>query len=157
MVDALKFVGRVPVAEQEPVKKVLKQIFYGATSLAQAKQFVKTFRREFGKKYPTATERLMQDLDQCLTFYLFPSNHWRRMRTSNKLERLNKELKRRMKVIGRHPDEAGCLSLIYAVAKKYAVQQCRYTVTDIELAIWRRLREEKISMLKQLELDVWVA
>ena len=147
----------VPVAEQEPVKKVLKQIFYGATSLEQVKQFVKTFRREFGKKYPTAAERLMQDLDQCLTFYLFPSNHWRRMRTSNKLERLNKELKRRMKVIGRHPDEAGCLSLIYAVAKKYAIQQCRYTVTDIELAIWRRLREEKISMLKQLELDVWVA
>lgn len=68
----------------------------------------KNFKKEFGKKYPTATDKLMTDLDQCLTFYLFPANHWRRMRTSNKIERLNRELKRRIKVIGRHPDESGC-------------------------------------------------
>lgn len=147
----------VPLTEQEPVKKALKLIFYGATSLEQAKQFIKNFRRDFGKKYPTATERLKEDLDQCLTFYLFPPNHWRRMRTSNKLERLNKELKRRIKVIGRHPDEMGCLSLIYAVAKKYAVQQNRYIVSDIEMAIWKKLKEEKVQMLTQLELDVWAA
>lgn len=147
----------VPVAEQEPVKEALKLIFYGATSLEQAKQFVKNFKKEFGKKYPTATDRLMADLDQCLTFYLFPVNHWRRMRTANKIERLNRELKRRIKVIGRHPDESGCLSLIYAVSKKYAKDQQSYVVTDIEIAIWHRLRNEKIQMLKQLELDVWAA
>ena len=112
---------------------------------------------QFGKKYPTATDKLMTDLDQCLTFYLFPANHWRRMRTANKIERLNRELKRRIKVIGRHPDEGGCLSLIYAVSKKYAKDQQSYVVTEIEMAIWRRLRDEKIQMLKQLELDVWVA
>lgn len=147
----------VPIAEQEPVKIALKRIFYGATSLEQAKQFVKNFKKEFGKKYPTATDKLMTDLDQCLTFYLFPVNHWRRMRTSNKIERLNRELKRRIKVIGRHPDEGGCLSLIYAVSKKYAKDQQSYVVTDIEIAIWRRLRDEKVQMLKQLELDVWAA
>lgn len=147
----------VPVAEQEPVKKILKQIFYGATSLEQAKQFVNNFKKEFNKKYPTATDKLMTDLDQCLTFYLFPVNHWRRMRTANKIERLNRELKRRIKVIGRHPDEGGCLSLIYAVSKKYAKDQQSYIVTEIEKAIWQKLRNEKIQMLKQLELDVWAS
>ena len=102
----------VPKKEQDPVKRSLKRIFYGATSLEQAKQYVKDFKRDFAKTYPTAFERLMTDLDQCLVFYIFPTNHWKRVRTSNKLERLNKEIKRRLKVVGRHPDEHGCLSLI---------------------------------------------
>lgn len=147
----------VPKKEQEPVKKALKRIFYGATSLEQAKQFLKDFKKQFAKTYPTATERLLTDLDQCLGYYLFPTNHWKRIRTSNKLERLNKEIKRRLKVIGRHPDEHGCLSLIYAVSQNYAKQQNGFTVTDLERAIWNRLREKKIEMLTQLELDVWAA
>jgi putative transposase len=147
----------VPKAEQELVTKALKRIFYGATSLEQAKQFLKAFKKDFAKTYPTAWERLTTDLDQCLSFYLFPSNHWKRVRTSNKLERLNKEIKRRLKVIGRHPDEHGCLSLIYAVSQTYAEQQNGFTVSDIERAIWLRLREKKIEMITQLELDLWAA
>lgn len=147
----------VPKNEQDKVKKALKRIFYGATSLEQAKAFVKDFKKAFAKTYPTAVERLKTDLDQCLVFYLFPANHWKRIRTSNKLERLNKEIKRRLKVIGRHPDEHGCLSLIYAVSQRYAAQQNRFTVTQFERAIWIRLREKKIEMLRQLDLDVWAA
>jgi len=147
----------VPKNDQDKVKKILKRIFYGATSLEQAKSYVKDFKKAFAKKYPTAFERLMTDLDQCLAFYLFPANHWKRIRTSNKLERLNKEIKRRLKVIGRHPDEHGCLSLIYAVSQRYAAQQNRFTVTQFERAIWTRLREKKIEMLQQLELDLWAA
>ncbi len=76
------------------------------------------------------------------------------MRTSNKLERLNQEIKRRFKAIGRHPDESGAMSLIYGVTKKYAANQKGSLIGDLERALWKRLREEKISMLKQLELDV---
>ena len=147
----------VPKKEQDPVKRSLKRIFYGATSLEQAKQYVKDFKRDFAKTYPTAFERLMTDLDQCLVFYIFPTNHWKRVRTSNKLERLNKEIKRRLKVVGRHPDEHGCLSLIYAVSQKYAQQQNRFTVTDLQRKLWSRLRESKIEMIEQLTLDVWAA
>lgn len=143
----------VPKPEQKPVAAKLKQIFYGATSLEQAKKAITGFKREFSKKYPTAVERLLTDLDQCLSFYLFPTHHWKRMRTSNKIERLNKEIKRRMKVIGRHPDESGCLSLIYGVSKAYANQQNKFMVGDIDRQLWKRLREDKISMIKQLELD----
>ena len=75
----------------------------------------------------------MTDLDQCLTFYLFPINHWKRIRTSNKLERLNKEIRRRIKVIGRHPDEAGCLSLVYAISNQYAATQRGFKADDLIL------------------------
>jgi len=147
----------VPKAEQDAVKRQLKKIFYGATSLSQAKQFVDQFKKEFGKKYTSATACLMTDLDQCLTFYLFPSHHWRKMRTSNKLERLNKEIKRRLKVIGRHPDESGCLSLIYKFSQKYAENQQRFKVDVFTKNIWIKLREDKESMIKQLLLDLYAA
>ncbi len=55
-----------------------------------------------------------------------------------------------MKVIGRHPDEHGCRSLIYAVSQKY-VKQNRFTLIDLERALWMRLRDKKIEILTQLE------
>jgi putative transposase len=146
----------VPKGEQEAVKRQLKKIFYGATSLSQAKQFVAQLKKEFGKKYTAATDCLMTDLDQCLTFYLFPAHHWKRMRTSNKLERLNKEIKRRMKVIGRHPDENGCLSLIYKISTKYAETQRNFLVDAFTKNIWTKLKEDKEAMVKQLMLDLYV-
>lgn len=147
----------VPKEHQDRVWKLLQPIFYGASSLEQAKGFVKKFQAVFRKEFPTAVSRLEADLDQCLSFYLFPAHHWRRMRTSNKLERLNREIRRRLGVIGRHPDEMGCLSLIYAVAKKYASQQNKFKVGDLEQQLWKKLRERKIEMLEQLTLELYAA
>jgi len=143
----------VPVAEQPAVYKKLKQIFYESTSLEQAKAFIKQFKKDFGKRYPTTIERLTEDLDQCLTYFLFPPLHWKRIRTSNKLERLNKELRRRLDVIGRHPDETGCLALIYGVSIKYAAQQRAFSADDITQRLWIKLKESKVAMLEQLLLD----
>ncbi len=146
-----------PKEEQERVAKLLHPIFYGASSLEQAKIFVKKFQATFRKEFPTAVSRLEADLDQCLSFYLFPAHHWKRMRTSNKLERLNKEIRRRLNVIGRHPDELGCLSLIYAVTKKYAASQNKFRVGDLERQLWKKLREKKVEMIEQLSLDLYAA
>lgn len=147
----------VPKHEQIAVKAALKKIFYGATSLSQAKQFIEKFKKDFSKRYPTAFECLMTDLDQCLTFYLFPVHHWRRMRTSNKLERLNKEIRRRLDVIGRHPDESGCLSLIYAVSDNYAKSQNGVKVDEFTKNIWAKLQNQKVEMQEQLMLDLYAA
>jgi putative transposase len=147
----------VPKEHQDRVAKLLHPIFYGASSLEQAKGFVKKFQAAFRKEFSTAVERLESDLDQCLSFYLFPAHHWRRIRTSNKLERANKEIRRRLKVVGRHPDELGCLTLIYAVTKKYAASQNKFRVGDLERQLWKKLRERKIEMIEQLSLDLYAA
>lgn len=147
----------VPKEHQDRVWKALLPIFYGASSLEQAKIFVKKFQTSFRKEFPAAVSRLEADLDQCLSFYLFPAHHWKRMRTSNKLERLNKEIRRRLNVIGRHPDELGCLSLIYAVTKKYAASQNKFRVGDLERQLWKKLREKKVEMIEQLSLDLYAA
>lgn len=150
-------IDAVPSEHQERVGKLLQSIFYGASSLEQAKIFVKKFQATFRKEFPTAVSRLEADLDQCLSFYLFPAHHWKRMRTSNKLERLNREIRRRLNVIGRHPNELGCLSLIFAVTKKYAASQNKFRVGDLERQLWKKLREKKVEMIEQLSLDLYAA
>ena len=100
---------------------------------------------------------LETDLDQCLTHYLFPRNHWVRIRTSNKLERLNLEIRRRLNVIGRHPSEDGCLALIYQVSKNYSFPQQRVQVTDLVRKLWTKIKQDKVQMIEQLQLDLIAA
>ena len=50
-----------------------------------------------------------------LTVYDFPDSHQRRIRTSNLLERLSQELKRRTREIRNFPNEASCLRLVSAI------------------------------------------
>lgn len=144
----------IPKEKHDEARPKLNQIFYGSTSLEQAKEALKTFKREYGKIYPSAVARLENDLEQALTFYLFPSAHWKRLRTSNRLERLNLEIRRRLNVIGRHPSEDGCLSLVYGVAERYSVAKRGFKANDLVQALWRRLRNEKLEMLTQLELGL---
>ncbi|WP_368731149.1 transposase, partial [Pseudomonas sp. GW531-E2] len=80
--------------------------------------------------------------------------HWRRLRTSNKLERLNLEIRRRLNSIGRHPDETGCLTLIQQVTTRYAKDTRGVSVTELVVALWKRLREQKKEMLTQLTLEL---
>jgi putative transposase len=142
----------IPKEKHGEVLPKLNRIFYGATSLEQAKEALRAFKREYAKIYPSAINRLENDLDQAFTFFLFPASHWKRIRTSNRLERLNKEIKRRLNVIGRHPSEDGCLSLVYGICKRYEVHQRGFKANDIVNALWKRLREQKLEMITQLEL-----
>ncbi len=59
-------------------------------------------------------ECLERDLEECVTYLRFPEAHHQRIRTTNRLERLNGESRRRTKVIPRFPTERSCLSLLYA-------------------------------------------
>ena len=142
--------------KHKEVQPKLNRIFYGATSLEQAKQALKDFKREYSKIYPSAIGRLEDGLDQSLAFYHFPSNHWKRIRTSNRLERMNKEIRRRLRVIGRHPSESGCLSLVFQICKRYQENKNAFIANDLVLALWKRLKNEKIEMITQLELDCGV-
>jgi transposase-like protein len=59
-------------------------------------------------------ECLERDLEECVTYLRFPDAHHKRIRTTNRLERLNGEGRRRTKVIPRFPTERSCLTLLYA-------------------------------------------
>jgi transposase-like protein len=147
----------VPKDHHATVREKLNAIFYGATGLEQAKERARSFKRQYGRVYPSAVRSLESDLDQALTFYLFPTAHWRRIRTANHLERMNLEIRRRLSVVGRHPSEDGCLALVYRITKQYAEGKHGFKVNDLVTAMWTRLREEKVAMLTQLVLELEAA
>lgn len=105
--------NRVPRKHQPRVKRDLRKIFH-ATGLAEAKREIGRFLKTYGDEFPTACEVLARDIEDCLTFYEFPEAHWKRIRTSNVIERSFKEVRRRTRVVGRFPNEKSALALVWA-------------------------------------------
>jgi transposase-like protein len=67
-----------------------------------------------GMKLSKAARIVRDGVDETLSYYSFPSEHWRSLRTNNPLERLNKEIRRRTRVVGAFPDGQSALMLVCA-------------------------------------------
>lgn len=91
------------------------QIFRAPT-LAEAKKRLEEIKRRFSKLVPEAIEVLENGFAASTQFYAFPKEHWTRIRSTNGLERLHGEIKRRTRAVGAFPDRASALRLITAVA-----------------------------------------
>jgi len=109
--------NRVPKKEQTTVKRAVTKIFY-APCLEEAKTEASCFIAQYGKQYAMACETLCRDLYDCLTFYRFPQTHWKRLRTSNVIERAFREVRRRTRVVGRFPNELAALTLVFATLEQ---------------------------------------
>jgi putative transposase len=107
----------VPTKQREQVEPELKAIFYQG-SRQKADQAVAAFLAKYQKVYPTAVACLQRDLDACLTFYAFPKEHWKTIRTNNVSERLFEEVKRRSHKMGAaFRNEGSCLLLFYSIVR----------------------------------------
>ena len=69
------------------------------------------------------TEKLSYSQNPPLTYYDFPSEHWTRIRTNNLMERLNREIRRRTRVVGAFPDGNSALMLVCARLRHVAGTQ----------------------------------
>jgi transposase-like protein len=105
--------AKVPRLMKATMKKLVQQVFL-APSYAVALKRGRNLIAKFKDRYPAAMECLERDLEECVTHLRFPEAHHLRIRTTNRLERLNGEARRRTKVIPRFPTERSCLSLLYA-------------------------------------------
>ena len=107
----------IPNKQQEQIKPELKALFYQKDRQA-ADQAVAAFIEKYRSIYPSAIDCLQRDLDACLTFYAFPKEHWKTIRTNNVMERLFGEVKRRShKMAAAFRNEGSCLLLFYAVIR----------------------------------------
>ena len=105
--------AKLPKLAVPHLKPLLQQVFLApdhATGLRRGRALIARFR----SRYPSAMECLDKDLDECLTYLLFPKEHQRRLRTTNLLERTFEESRRRTTVLPRFPGERSCLTLMYA-------------------------------------------
>ena len=107
----------IPDKQRDQVEPELKAIFY-QDSRQQADQQVAAFIEKFTPIYPTAVACLQRDLAACLTFYAFPKAHWKTIRTTNVIERLFGEVKKRThKMAAAFRNEKSCLLMFYAVIR----------------------------------------
>jgi len=65
-------------------------------------------------KLPKAAELIEEKIEETLTYYSYPDNHWVRLRTNNALERIMREIRRRTRVVGAFPDGNSALMLVAA-------------------------------------------
>ncbi|MEW6054952.1 MAG: IS256 family transposase [Nitrospirota bacterium] len=102
------------VLEQDKVsvKESVRKVFYAST-YEHAKEAVEMFKKKWSMKYPSAVECLTDDIENCLTYYRYPYVHWKRIRTTNVVERSFKEVKRRIRTAGRFYNEERALTMVY--------------------------------------------
>jgi len=89
---------RVRKSDREAFHKNLNAVFY-ASSEAEARRAFHDLREIWGRHYPGAVNVIERDLDSLLRFYQFNPTYWTTIRTTNPIERLNKEVKRRTKAM----------------------------------------------------------
>ena len=126
--------ARIPKKDHQRIRQALNKIFYAAC-LEEALDAAKAFAATYQNVYPSAVETLGTDLADCLTFFRFPPRHWKRLRTSNALERLFKEVRRRTRVIGRFPTEMSALSLVWSVMDQDAAKWRGLIMDDAHLSL----------------------
>jgi transposase-like protein len=77
--------NKMPKSVQNKAKDDIHEIWMAATREDAEKAF-DTFLEKYGPKYPEACECLKKDRDVLLTFYDFPAEHWKHLRTTNPIE-----------------------------------------------------------------------
>jgi transposase-like protein len=133
--------AKLPKAMQGRLKNLIHQVFR-APSYEEALKRGRALIARFKDRYSAAMECLEKDLEECVTYLRFPSEHHTRIRTTNRLERLNGEGRRRTKVIPRFPSERACLSLLYASLITAAAKWRGVIMTPAILRKLDRLRTE---------------
>ena len=88
---------------------------FNASSRTEADQLLRRAVERYQEKEPKLAAWMEENLSEGLTVFSFPVEHHRCLRTTNCLERLNQEIKRRTRVARLFPNEASCLRLVTAV------------------------------------------
>jgi len=113
----------VPRSKVKIVAKMLKAIHAQeskAASREKAKSVVAALRE---MKLKEAAKKVEDSIEETLTYADFPFEHWTRIRTNNVIERLNREIRRRTRVVGTFPDGNSALMLVCARLRHVAGTQ----------------------------------
>ena len=104
--------------------------------------------------------RLLEDAeDDVLAFYAFPAEHWPKLRSTNPLERFNREIGRRTDVVGIFPDDASVIRLVsmlaieandeWLVGRSYISQQSMATLytPPVDKRLEQRTEQEEVELI----------
>ena len=114
---ARNVLAKVPKKLKKAVADDMRSIFY-ASSKSKAMEFFDIFRQRWQRDLPSAVKCLENALESCLTFFICPEEEWISLRTTNIIERLNKEFKRRTKPMEILAGENACYTLLAFICLK---------------------------------------
>lgn len=109
--------AKVPQKLKQNVADDIRSIFY-ASSKEKSQELSIRFTERWQKDVPSAVKCLQNSLESCLTFFDFPEEEWISLRTTNVIERLNKEFKRRTKPMEIVAGENACYTLLAFISIK---------------------------------------
>jgi len=111
--------AHIPAKDKESFAAKLKQIWQ-QPDYESAKRYANLLIEEYATKFPKAIEVLENGLEDSLQYYEFPEIDSRKISSTNILERLNKEIRRRSKVVGIFPSMESYIRLISCYLIEYA-------------------------------------
>lgn len=131
----------VPKAKMKEVTIMLKAI-HASEDLQAAHEKAKSVEDKFRKmKLHQAADKLKDGITETFSYYNFPSQHWRRIRTNNPLERIMREIRRRTNVVGAFPDGNSALMLVAARLRHIAGTK------------WSTKRYLNMQLFRELEVE----
>ncbi len=104
----------VPHGKVKYVATMLKAIHAQEDKQAAMEKAHSVAKKLKEMKLPKAAELVLNSIEETLTYYDFPDEHRRRIRTNNPLERIMREIRRRTRVVGAFPDGESALMLVAA-------------------------------------------
>ncbi len=127
----------VTKCDRKALWQALRSVF-DAPTLEHAKARLAEVAREWRPRYPDLADKLEEETEDTLACFQFPAGHRMRIRTTNMMERLNEELRRRSRVVSIFPNAASCLRLMTALAQEQAAEwAAQLTYLDMtELEKW---------------------
>lgn len=130
-----------PRRDMREVSRMLKAIHAQEDREAAIEKSLAVAEKLREMKLSRAAKKVEESIQETLTYMSFPTEHWPRIRTNNTLERINREIRRRTRVVGTFPDGESALMLVCARLRYVARQS------------WGAKRYLNMSHLSDLMID----
>ena len=134
----------LPRRADDDCMKELRWI-YDRRDGVEARRDLAAWLSKWQSKYPKLCDWVEQTIEQTLSFYCLPLAHHKHLKSTNMLERLTEEIKRRTSVVRIFPDESSCLRLVRALTMETHenwIEATRYLNMDL-------LREQRKQILRE--------
>lgn len=139
-------VDHLPRKRDDDCLRELRWI-YDRRDLKEAHQDLAAWLSKWQEKYPNLCDWVEENIEETFTFYSFPVQHHKHLKSTNMLERLMEEIKRRTNVVRIFPNTESCLRLIRALA----VEMHENWIEAVRYLNMEYLREHKKEALRKFQ------
>jgi putative transposase len=119
---------------------------YDRRDLEEARRDLASWLEKWARRYPKLCTWVEENIESTLSFYRLPREHHKHLKSTNMLERLMEELKRRTLVVRIFPNAESCLRLTRALAAEIHenwIEAIRY----LNMEPWQEMKKEKLRMV----------